>query len=67
MKSDTPRPPLLASTGDPEQDARNRLQFLRESSSGGVVYVPESWVTKDPAMAQAVQELDWLRIEGSQE
>jgi hypothetical protein len=28
----------LATTGDPEQDARNRLQFLRESSTGGVVY-----------------------------
>ena len=57
------RPPLLASTGNPEQDARNRLQFLRESTSVGVVYIPQSWVTKDPAMAQAVQELDWLRVE----
>ena len=57
------RPPLLASTGDPEQDARNRLQFLRESSSGGTVYIPESWVEADPAMAQAVKELDWLKIQ----
>lgn len=61
-----PKKPLLASTGDPKQDARNRLQFLRQSSSGGVVYIPESWVKSDPAMAQAVKELDWLKVEKRQ-
>ena len=58
---------LLASTGDPEQDARNRLQFLRNSSSGGTVYIPVSWAKADPAMAQAVEELDWLQIETPRE
>jgi len=55
--------PLLASTGDPEQDAKNRLEFLRKSSSGGTVFIPESWIKTDPAMAQAVKELDWLKVE----
>jgi hypothetical protein len=59
--------PLLESTGDPEQDARNRLEFLRKYSGSGVVYIPPSWVTKDPAMAQAVEELDWLQIETPRE
>ena len=54
---------LLASTGDPEQDARNRLEFLRKGAGRGTVFIPQSWVTKDPAMAQAVEELDWLQIE----
>ena len=55
--------PLLASTGDPEQDARNRLEFLRNSPGRGTVFIPQDWVTDDPAMAQAVEELDWIRVE----
>lgn len=58
------RRPFRALTGDPEQDARDRLRFLRESSTGGVVYVPEAWVKADPALRQAVNELDWLKTEG---
>ena len=55
----------LASVGDPfsEINIQKRLNFLRESSSGGTVYVPKSWIEKDPALQRAVQELDWLRVE----
>ena len=44
---------------------QRRLRFYRNiRPNGGVVSIPESWAAKDPALAQAVQELDWLRIEG---
>ena len=44
---------------------KRRLRFYRNiNPNGGVVFIPESWVAKDPALAQAIQELDWLRIEG---
>ena len=52
---------------DPNCEFRvqRRLRFYRNiRPNGGVVSIPESWVAKDPALAQAVQELDWLRIEG---
>ena len=54
----------LTEIGDPlsELNCMRRLNFLRESTVGGVVYIPESWVKTDPAMAKAVQELDWLKI-----
>ena len=52
----------LATTGNEELDAQNRLAFLRESHSGGTVFIPERWVTADPVLAQAVEELDWLEI-----
>jgi hypothetical protein len=66
MKTYAKKRTSLAPTGDPEQDARNALQFPRESSTGGVVYIPRSWLTKYLALAQAVKELDWLRIEEPQ-
>ena len=59
------RPPLLGDTGDEEQNDRNRLQFLREAEGDGVVYIPQSWVDRNPVMRQAVEELDWLKIEES--
>lgn len=56
-----------ASHGDPlsELNVQRRLQLLRDSQSAGdgVVYLPESLVTADPALERAVAELDWLRIE----
>lgn len=54
----------LAESGDPmsEINVMRRLNFLRESSVRGIVFVPERWVKADPAMAKAVQELDWLKI-----
>lgn len=66
MKNDNHETPLLATIGDDEDSEVNiarRLQFLRESSTGGTVFIPESWVKEDPAFQQAVEELDWLRVE----
>lgn len=51
---------------DPNCEFRvqRRLRFYRNiRPNGGVVFIPKSWVAKDPALAQAVQELDWLQIE----
>ena len=56
----------LATIGtDPmsEENVRKRLQFLRESAGRGIVKVPVRWLKNDPALAQAVQELDWLQTE----
>jgi len=49
-----------------EESIQNRLDFLRDAAGGGDVHVPNSWVEEDPAMRQAVEELDWLHIEEPQ-
>jgi len=58
----------LGSIGDPlcETNVQRRLRFLRGCTGGGTVFIPKSWVDDDPAIAQAVKELDWLRIEEPQ-
>ena len=55
----------LSSIGDPnsEINVQRRLNFLRQVTPGGTVFVPKRWVDDDPAFAQAVLELDWLQIE----
>ena len=60
--------PTLGSFGDPlsELNVQRRLRFLRGCPGRGTVFIPKSWVERDPALAQAVKELDWLRIEEPQ-
>jgi len=55
----------LSSIGDPnsEINVQRRLNFLRGINPDGVVFIPQSWVDEDPAFAQAVLELDWLKLE----
>lgn len=58
----------LGAKGDPHSklNSQRRLQFLREQSPSGVVFIPESWVKADPALERAARELDWLQIETPQ-
>ena len=62
MKSELP---LLATIGDDpmsEENVQRRLRFLREGAGRGTVFIPKSWAEADPALAQAVEELDWIRV-----
>ena len=58
------KPTILRSFGDPnsELNVQRRLQWLRERSGSGVVFIPKYPVDQDPAMKKAVEELDWLRL-----
>ncbi len=55
---------ILGSIGDPmsELNIRRRLQWLLESDPTRVVYFEEESVKADPALQQAVQRADWLRV-----
>lgn len=61
----------LGSIGDPmsELEIRRRLNFLKEANtdSGGVVFLPKWMVEADPALQRAVEELDWLKVQGETE
>ena len=58
------KPTILRSFGDPnsELNVQRRLQWLREVSGGGPIFISKSRVDRDPAMKKAVEELDWLRL-----
>ena len=59
------KPTILGSHGDPysELNVQRRLQWLRERSGGGLVFISKDLVDRDPAMKKAVEELDWMRLE----
>ena len=59
------KPTILGSFGDPnsELNVQRRLQWLREVSGGGPIFISRSHVDRDPAMKKAVEELDWLCLE----
>jgi hypothetical protein len=59
------KPTSLGSIGDPlsELNIQRRLQWWRERSPYGTVYVTEESVANDPALQKAILELPWLQLE----
>lgn len=59
------KPTSLGSIGDPmsELNIQRRLQWWRECDPAGIIKVSQEMVDADPALQQAILELDFVQLE----
>ena len=47
----------------PGDKEKRLLKLLRDKVGSGTVFIPKSWLDRNPFWKTAVEECDWLRVE----